>query len=59
MNSHIQARREAIDSSADDNTSKDILSLFVRASEHDEGKLHLDNKELVLFSRISENILLK
>ncbi|KAG1905445.1 cytochrome P450 [Suillus fuscotomentosus] len=47
MNSHIQARREAIDSSADDDTSKDILSLFVRASEHDEGKLHLDNKELI------------
>ncbi|KAG1835085.1 cytochrome P450 [Suillus variegatus] len=47
MNSHIQARREAIGSSAGDDTSKDILSLFVRASEHDEGKLHLDNKELI------------
>lgn len=47
MNSHVRARREAINSSADNDTSKDILSLFVRASELDEGKRRLDNEELI------------
>ncbi|KAG2154041.1 cytochrome P450 [Suillus clintonianus] len=45
MNSHVQARREAINSAGDD-TPKDILSLFVRASE-EGGKLGLDNEELI------------
>lgn len=58
MNSHVQARREAINSSADDDTSKDILSLFVRASENDEGKRRLDDKELVQFSKILDIVLL-
>jgi hypothetical protein len=58
MDSHVQARREAINSSADDDTSKDILSLFVRASEHDEGKRRLDDKELVHFFKKLEIVLL-
>jgi hypothetical protein len=58
MNSHVQGRREAMNSSADDDTSKDILSLFVRASEHDEDKRRLDNEELVHFSKVLEILLL-
>jgi hypothetical protein len=58
MDSHVQARREAINSSADDDTSKDILSLFVRASEHDEGKRRLDDKELVHFFKNLDIVLL-
>jgi hypothetical protein len=58
MNSHVRARREAINSSADNDTSKDILSLFVRASELDEGKRRLDNEELVHFSKNLNIVLL-
>ena len=54
MHSHVQERREAINSSADDNTAKDIFSLFVRASEDEGGKMGLSNEELVPISNCSK-----
>ncbi|KAG0706753.1 cytochrome P450 [Suillus ampliporus] len=47
MNSHVQARREAMHSSAGDDTAKDILSLLVQASEGEGGKMSLDDNELI------------
>ncbi|KAG1739195.1 cytochrome P450 [Suillus paluster] len=47
MNSHVQAKREAINSSVGDDTAKDLLSLFVRASEDEAEKMRLDNNELI------------
>ena len=58
MNSQVQERREAINSSAFDNKAKDIFSLFVQASEDEGGKMGLSNEELVSICNCSEVVML-
>ncbi|KAJ8597312.1 cytochrome P450 [Rhizopogon salebrosus TDB-379] len=47
MTAQIQTRREAINSSAGDDTAKDLFSLFVRASENEGSKMGFSNEELI------------
>jgi hypothetical protein len=58
MNAQIQTRREAINSSAGDDTAKDLFSLFVRASENEGSKMGFSNEELVPLSTCSDVVVL-
>lgn len=58
MNSQVQERREAINSSTCGDKAKDVFSLFVQASEDEGGKMGLSNEELVFICNCSEAVVL-
>jgi hypothetical protein len=58
MNSQVQERRETINFSPGDSAAKDILSLFVRASEDEGGKAAFSDEELVPLSNCSKVVVL-